>query len=155
IGDWDAYLKSLQEFADGLLGRIGKAIPVTPVCITSRALVLLAKERLTKTELSMKVAELRKKCRAKGGRLVQGRAFESSKKLMDGIEREKRDRTKELVDFEEDLLEFEQSLETVEAALDVLARRKIVSIRHGRLLVDKEKLALLEYYSNSLDRLLG
>ncbi len=151
----DARLSRVQEFADGLLLRIGKAIPVTPVCITSRALVVLAKERLTKTELTMKVAELRKKCRSKGGRLVQGRAFESSRKIIDGIEREKRDRTKELVDFEEDLLEFEQSLETVEAALDVLVRRKIVSVRQGRLLVNSGRSVLLEYYSNSLDRLLG
>ncbi len=151
----EARLERVQHFADGLLNRIGKAIPVTPVCVTARALVLLGKDRLTKTELVMKVAELRKKCRAKGGRLVHGRAFESSRKIIDGIEREKGDRTRELVDFEEDLLEFEQSLETVEAALDVLARRKIVSIKHGRLVVNPGRSVLLEYYSNSLDRLLG
>ncbi len=148
-------LARVQEFADGLLHRIGKAIPVTPVCITARALVLIAKERLTRTELTMKVAELRRACRAKGGRLVHGRAFESSRKIINGIEREKGGRTKELVDFEEDLLEFEQSLETVEAALDVLVRRKIVAVRQGRLAVNSEKSTLLEYYSNSLDRLLG
>ncbi len=143
-------LSRIQTFADALLEKIGAVIPVTPLCITARALLDRGAGGIMKAELVREVALLRKGFRAAGGRMVLGKAFEGSRAMHRRLLSEKQDRTRDLVAFEEELLDFEDALRTVEVALEIMKRRKFIFVRGGRITVSEKRKALLEYYSNSL-----
>ncbi|MBN2298017.1 MAG: 1-acyl-sn-glycerol-3-phosphate acyltransferase [Deltaproteobacteria bacterium] len=146
-------LSRIQTFADSLLMRIGSTIPVTPVCITSHALLLSGIGDLTKTDLIRKVSILRDTIRHGGGRIVLGKTFESSATIHRHLNDEKPDRTKELVSFEEDMLDFEEARQTVDAALDLLKRRKVISCQDEKITINPARKPFVEYYANSLSLL--
>jgi hypothetical protein len=50
-------------------------------------------------------------------------------------------------------LASEEAKETVDVALDLLKRRKIVSVRASKVVNNTKKTDLLEFYSNSLSHL--
>ncbi|HPB83627.1 MAG TPA: hypothetical protein PK200_16415, partial [Spirochaetota bacterium] len=148
-------LARVQEFADGMLRRIGEKIPVTPMCITARALISMEKGPVARNALIQKVEQLRREIKRRGGRIVTGKAFEMSTAMHDRLESEKAERTRDLVSFEEDFLEGEESVRTVKLALDIMRKRKMVTVKKGKIQVNRGNRALLEYYSNSLTALLG
>ncbi len=146
-------LSRIQTFADGLLERIGSAIPVTPVCITAQALLSFDSGEIAKTDLIKKVSMLRTAIREGGGRIVLGKTFESSVDIKKHLLAEKQDRRQDLVSFEEDLLDLEDARQTVEVALDLLRRRKIISSLNEKITINEKRRPLLEYYANSLSLL--
>jgi len=146
-------LSRIQTFADGLLERIGDTIPVTPVCITAHALLSFDKGKLAKTDLIRKVSTLRTIIKQGGGRIVLGKTFESSVDIHRHLMAEKRHRTKELVSFEEDLLYYEDARQTVEVALELLKRRKFISLLNEQITINEKKRPFLQYYANSLSLL--
>ena len=155
IFELDRYsrLERVQAFADDLIERIGKAIPVTPVAITARAILTLGHESIARTELYTCVTRLRRLYKAHNARIVLGKAFEASRAIQEGIDRERDSRQRELVAFEDELVDFEEAMQTVDVSLDILKRRRIVSIKNGRILLSPRMRPLLEYYANSLNRL--
>ncbi|HON79703.1 MAG TPA: 1-acyl-sn-glycerol-3-phosphate acyltransferase [Spirochaetota bacterium] len=148
-------LARVQIFADGMLRRIGEMIPVTPMCITARALVSMEKGPVARSALVHRVEQLRREIKRRGGRIVTGKAFELSAAMHDRLESEKEERTRDLVSFEEDFLEGDESVQTVKLALDIMKKRKMVKVKKGTIQVNRGNRALLEYYSNSLTALLG
>ncbi|HPJ94987.1 MAG TPA: 1-acyl-sn-glycerol-3-phosphate acyltransferase, partial [Deltaproteobacteria bacterium] len=146
-------LSHIQTFADRLLERIGSTIPVTPVCITAHALLSFNGYDLSKTDLIREVSNLRSIIREKGGRIVLGKTFESSVSIHRHLMEEKQDRRQELVTFEEDLLDFEDARHTVDVALDLLRRRKIISLVNEEITISEKRRPFLEYYANSLSML--
>ncbi len=149
-----ARLSRVQVFADQLMDSIGAVIPVTPVCITSLAVLELEKDVFQKDELIRRITELRALFREKNCRMVLGKAFEQSSRILENLEQEKKERKKELVAFEAEFMDHEQATQTAETALDIMRRRKMVSVRKDRISVNNKKRPLLEYYANSLKHLL-
>jgi len=99
------------------------------------------------------VTRLRRLYKAHNARIVLGKAFEASRAIQEGIDRERDSRQRELVAFEDELVDFEEAMQTVDVSLDILKRRRIVSIKNGRILLSPRMRPLLEYYANSLNRL--
>ncbi|MBN1534890.1 MAG: 1-acyl-sn-glycerol-3-phosphate acyltransferase [Spirochaetes bacterium] len=143
-------LGHVQEFADMLMERIGRVIPVTPVCITSLAILQMENQNFSREDLIRSVAAIRMTLRGAGCRMVLGRAFEQSSQILSHLADERDSRKKELINFEEEFMDYEQSKETVDVALDLMKRRKILIIRKDQIGVNKKMTPLLEYYSNSL-----
>ncbi|TAL36714.1 MAG: hypothetical protein EPN93_07780 [Spirochaetes bacterium] len=148
-------LSKIQAFADSLLTGIARTIPVTPVCITARALLSGEADGMGKDELVGRVEKLRKIIKRKNGRVVLGKAFETTQALSQSLEREKPGRTRELVSFEEDLIAGDEAAQTVETALEILKRRKLVTVRRGVVKIVAANRPLVEYYANSLKTLIG
>ncbi len=146
-------LERIQAFADDLIERIGRVIPVTPVAITAKAILSLEHESIPRTELYARVTKLRGLYKRNSARIVLGKAFESSRAIQAGIDRERDSRQRELVAFEEELVDFEEAIQTVDVSLDIFKRRKIVSVKNGRIVINPRMRPLLEYYANSLSRL--
>ncbi|MGD0209558.1 MAG: 1-acyl-sn-glycerol-3-phosphate acyltransferase [Desulfomonilia bacterium] len=147
-------LTHMQIFADALLARIGSVMPVTPVCLVSHALLSIKSDAVSLDDLTVKVAGMHHQLREKGGRIVLGRAFESNLESFSRLKDEEDGRKRELVSFEEDFLISEEARETLDVALDLLKRRKIVSIRGHKVMINTKKADLLKFYSNSLSHLL-
>jgi glycerol-3-phosphate O-acyltransferase len=147
-------LDRVQYFADRLLGQIALSMPVTPVCVVSYALLSLEHDRVRLDDLALTVGRIRDKIKAQGGRIVLGRAFESSIESYSHLKDEEKTRKRELVSFEESFITSEEAKETVNVALDLLKRRKMVWLRNGEVLINEKQKPLLEFYSNSLKQLL-
>jgi glycerol-3-phosphate O-acyltransferase len=147
-------LEKVQAFADSLLVEISRAIPVTPVCITSYALLSLNENVVGRDALVREVERLRRIIKRKNGRIVLGKAFETSRALADRLEDEKETRTKELVSFEEDLLASDEAAQTVKVALEIMKRRTLVAVKRGTVRPVPSKRPVVEYYANSLKNLL-
>ena len=143
-----------MRIADKLLKQIGFTIPVTPVCLTSRAVLMMNNYEFQRADLIKKIVSLRKKLKNKKRRIVLGKAFERSIKSQEKLKSEKKDRQRELVSFEEEFLESGEARNTAKVALEILSRRKIVRIKNNTIVVNKKMKPLLEYYSNSLNKLL-
>lgn len=148
------HLVRVQELADRLLTHIGSAMPVTPVCLVSRALFSLESKRVRLNDLVVKVGRMRNELKMTGGRIVLGKEFESSIDSYSRLKSEEDSRKRELISFEEDFLASEEAKETVGVALDLLKRRRIVSLHNGEVVINPKRSALLEFYSNSLRHLL-
>jgi environmental stress-induced protein Ves len=91
-----------------------------------------------------------------GGRIVLGKAFESSEMVLSHLKEEKEEesRKKDLLAFEEDFIASEETKETIHAALDILKRRRIVSVQGHDAVINVAKADYLEFYANSLKHLL-
>ncbi len=151
--DREKRLPIIKKFAEMLIERIGLIIPATPVCLTSHAILQIKSETIDRKELVNKVVALRKKLKSKNRRIVLGKAFERSQKSMDQLNREREDRKKELVNFEEELLGVGEAKNTVKAGLDILSQRKIVKVTGDTIMLIDKKIPYLQYYSNSLKSL--
>lgn len=145
-------LSRVKIFADKLLEQIGDVIPVTPVCLTAKALTLMKKNPVKKASLIKKIIELRKILKENGRRIVFGEVFESSFQSFQHLMDEKDDRQKELVTFEEEFLNADDAQKTVEIALELMKRRKMIKIKKDNIYINRKMLPLLEYYSNSLNQ---
>jgi glycerol-3-phosphate O-acyltransferase len=146
-------LSIVKVFANQLLEKIGEVIPVTPVCLTSKAIMMLKKNSIKRTELIKQINDIKKVLKENKNRIVFGRAFWSSQESFRHLESERHDRQKELVSFEEELLDADEAEKMVEVALDILERRKLVKIKDNKITVNKNRKAFIEYYANSLNHL--
>ncbi len=147
-------LARIQKFADMLMKHIGTVIPVTPVCLVSAALLSFTTESLSMDHLTRRVRYMRIHLKNGGGRIVLGKAFESSTHSHRKLDDEKEGRQKELVNFEERLLEHDEAIRTVEVAMELLKRRKAVSLKKGIVTINQRKKPMLEFYAHSLTHLL-
>ncbi|MBW2638014.1 MAG: 1-acyl-sn-glycerol-3-phosphate acyltransferase [Deltaproteobacteria bacterium] len=148
-------LSRIQELADRLRVRIGEAMPVTPVCLVSQALLSFDRESVSLNELVAKVSSMREQLKKMSARIVLGRAFEGSMESYSRLKSEEDDRRRELVSFEEDFLASQEVGETVRTAVSLLKRRKVISLRKGEVKINTKRAALLEFYSNSLSQLIA
>ena len=105
-------------------------------------------------DLVLKVGLMRNELKTAHGRIILGKAFESSMEIYSRLKSEEESRKKELVSFEEDFLASEEARETLSVALDLLKRRRIVSLKNDEVAINMKRAALLEFYSNSLSHLL-
>jgi glycerol-3-phosphate O-acyltransferase len=149
-----ARLDRVQQFADRMLLRIGTTMPVTPVCIVSHALMSFESDRVRLDNLTLAVARIRDRVKMKGGRIVLGRAFESSLESYSHLKEEGETRKRELLSFEEGFIASEEAKETVDVALDIMKRRTMVRLQNGEVFTNGKMKPFLEFYSNSLRPLL-
>ncbi len=145
--------KYIRKFAERIMDRVGKIIPVTPVSLTARALLCGNGGTVTLHELELKIIELRKELKNMKSRIVLGKAFQRTLESKTKLKIEKKDRQKELVDFEEGFLEVSEAKRTMKTGLDILTKRKFVRVRNNIVSIEKEKIPYLRFYSNSLNSL--
>ena len=146
-------LSRVQGFADSLLHSIGQVIPVTPVCLLSFVLAKAGAGELQRNIILTELARVRGILRERGCRIVTGKAFEPGKSSMDRLENEKSTRKKELVSFEEEFLGSEEAAEIMSIGMDLLKRRRIITVRGDLVVINKKKRPLLEYYAHSVEHL--
>ncbi len=144
-------LALVKEFADDLLRRIGAVVPVTPVCITAKAIMMIGSRRFEYGLLLETIIELRRKLLRDKRRIVEGRAFLHSKRIHDHLQREKGRRQKELVAFEEDFLGADDAREMAGIALDIMKRRGFLKIHGSEVIIAEKYRAFIAYYSNLLN----
>jgi glycerol-3-phosphate O-acyltransferase len=143
-------LHLVKELADELLEKIGDVVPVTPVCLVSKAILMLNRESFNRDELITTIIRINQDLRKSRRRIVIGKAFKSYQQTMDTLMTEKQDRTKELVSFEEGFLGVNEARSTARIALEILRRRDIVRTRHNEIVINKKNSSFLEYYANLL-----
>ncbi len=143
-------LAVVKKFADTLLDNIGAVIPVTPVCLVSYALDKRKGEEVVRIDLVRDVARLKARLKRNGRRIVIGKAFISTAEGFRRLRAEKNDRQKELVSFEEEFLDINEAKKMVDVALDIMKRRRMVSIKSGRIILNESKRPFVQYYANSL-----
>jgi glycerol-3-phosphate O-acyltransferase len=145
--------KYIRKFAVRIMERVGKIVPVTPVSLAARALLSKKDGIMTMHDLELKIMDIRQELKKKKSRIVLGRAFERTLESKTKLKDEKKDRKKELVDFEEEFLEVSEAKRTLKTGLDILTRRKFVKIQNGTVSIVKDKIPFLQFYSNSLNSL--
>lgn len=144
-------LALIKNFADDLLTRIGSVVPVTPVCLTAKAITMINATSFDQGELIAKIMEVCRVLKDRKRRIVIGKAFASYKQTYDHLQDEKSGRKKDLVTFEEDFLNVDEAKNICTIALDILKRRKMLRIRKNIIQLNPKYLPYLEYYSNLLN----
>lgn len=144
-------LAVVKELADSLLLKIGDVVPVTPVCLVSKAILMIKQDRFDRNTLVNKVIEINHDLKKNKRRIVIGKAFRSYQQTLDTLNVEKIDRKKELVAFEEDFLGVNEARNMSRIALEILHRRHFIKIRKNEIVINKKYMSFLEYYSNLLN----
>ena len=144
-------LALIKEFADDLLNQIGSVVPVTPVCLTAKAIMMIDAPSFEQGALIDKIMEVCKVLKKKKRRIVIGKAFASYKQTYNHLQDEKNERKKDLVSFEEDFLNVDEAQNICMIALDIFKRRKMLRVRKNIVYLNPKYLAYLEYYSNLLN----
>ena len=143
----------IKEFGAHLIGRIGQAVPATPVTLLAVGILDSEKRRFTFDELVDVARSTTLELAAKGVRVVTGREFEKFRHALVALKRraEAAERPHELDEVERALVASEEAETLVRFAVDVLRRNKIIR-RHGRneFEVRPERINFLRYYANSL-----
>ncbi len=147
-------LARVQTFADKLLQKIGEVVPVTPISLVSAALLSFDSSFVSRDDLIRRVRYMRIGLKKKDCRIVIGRAFESSRESSRRLADEKETRQKDLVKFEERLLEHEEAIRTVDVALELLKKRRAISMRKMGIVLSQKRKHLIEFYANSIRHLL-
>ncbi len=147
-------LSRIQDFANDLMGHISSVMPVTPVSLVSAALLSFGDSSFTLDKLTRRIRYMRIHLKKKDCRMVLGREFEPSLKSVRNLNEEKKSRKKELVRFEEKFLEQDEAKQTVRMGLDLLKRRKAVTIKKGMVTINPKMRNIIEFYSNSIQHLL-
>lgn len=144
-------LALVKEFADELMAHIGNVVPVTPVSLTAKAILDISRDEFERGELVNRTIQLIRALRKRGRRFVIGKAFKTYKSTMAHLKEERRERKRELVSFEEDFLGVNEARSINRVALDILTRRRIVSIRGSSVVLNHARKSYLEYYANMLN----
>lgn len=143
----------IKEFGNHLIGRIGDAVPATPVTLLSVGILDSGRQRFTFDELVDIARKTGLELAAKGVRVVTGREFEKFRHALVALQRrsEEAERPHELDEVERALVASEEAETLVRFALDVLRRNKILRrIGRGEFELRPERLNFLRYYANSL-----
>jgi glycerol-3-phosphate O-acyltransferase len=144
-------LTLVKSLADSLLERIGDVVPVTPVCLASKAILMINRDTFERDALIHAIIRINHGLKKRRRRIVIGKAFKSYQQTMDSLISEKNDRKKELVSFEEDFLGVNEARNTARIALEILKRRNIIRVRKQEIAINKKYMAFLEYYANLLN----
>ena len=144
-------LSVVKSLADNLLARIGEVVPVTPVCLTSKAILMINRDNFERDTLINTIIRINQDLKKHKRRIVIGKAFKSYQQTMDTLNIEKNDRKKELVSFEEEFLGVNEARNTARIALEILKRRNIIRLRKKEITINKKYMAFLEYYANLLN----
>ncbi len=140
----------VKELADELLRKIGDVVPVTPVCLVAKAIMMVNRESFHRDELVRTIIGINQNLRTHKRRIVIGNAFKSYQQTMETLLTEKKDRKKELVSFEEDFLGVNEARSMARIALEILRRRDIVRIKNDTISINKKNFSFIEYYANLL-----
>jgi len=140
----------VKELADELLRKIGDVVPVTPVCLVAKAIMMVNRESFHRDELVRTIIGINQNLRTHKRRIVIGSAFKSYQQTMDTLLTEKNDRKKELVSFEEDFLGVNEARSMARIALEILRRRDIVRVKNDTISINKKNYSFIEYYANLL-----
>jgi glycerol-3-phosphate O-acyltransferase len=143
-------LSVVKELADNLLEKIGDVVPVTPVCLTSKAILMINRDSFERDTLINTIIKINHELKKRKRRIVIGKAFKSYQQTMDTLITEKNDRKKELVSFEEDFLGVNEARNMTRIALEILKRRNIIRLRKKEITINKKYMPFLEYYANLL-----
>jgi glycerol-3-phosphate O-acyltransferase len=146
--------KYVGKFAAQIMEKIGNIIPVTPVSLTASALLSKKDGTIPMHDLEQKIMEIRKKLKIRKSRIVLGKAFQRTLESQKKLTGEKKDRQKELVDFEEEFLEVSEAKRTLKTGLYILEKRKFIKIQNGKVSIEKDKIPFLQFYANSLNSLI-
>jgi len=141
----------VKQFADDLQKKIGGVVPVTPVCLTSKAVRMIGKNSFHRDVLVSKIIEIVNELKGQNRRIVIGRAFRGYKDLYSRLQGEKKNRTRDLVSFEEDFLSVNEARNIMKIALNIFQRRGMVTVRKNMVHVNAKYQAYFEYYSNLLN----
>ncbi len=144
-------LAVVKKFADSLLLKIGDVVPVTPVCLASKAILMLNRDSFDRNTLVNKIIEINQELKKNKRRIVIGKAFSSYQQTLDTLNVEKNDRKKELVAFEEDFLGVNEARNMSRIAMEILQRRHFIKIKKNAIIINKKYLPFLEYYANLLN----
>ncbi len=144
-------LSLVKGFADNLLEHIGEVVPVTPVCLTCKAMMLINRDCFDRDRLVATIISINHKLKQRKRRIVIGKAFKSYIQSMEMLNSEKKDRKRELVAFEEDFLGVNEAKNTARIALEILKRRKFIRIKKNEIRINKKYIWFLEYYANLLN----
>jgi hypothetical protein len=134
-----------------LLQRIGDVVPVTPVCLVSRAILMLGQDTFDRNALIDKIIKITQELRKKKRRFVIGKAFRSYQQTLDTLNIEKKSRKKELVSFEEDFLGVNEARNMARIALEILHRRNFIRMHKHEISINMKYVSFLEYYANLLN----
>jgi glycerol-3-phosphate O-acyltransferase len=143
-------LSLVKNLADNLLDRIGDVVPVTPVCLASKAILMINRDSFERDTLINTIIRINHELKIHKRRIVIGKAFKSYQQTMDTLITEKNDRKKELVSFEEDFLGVNEARNMTRIALEILRRRNIIRLRKKEITINKKYIPFLEYYANLL-----
>jgi glycerol-3-phosphate O-acyltransferase len=139
-----------RRIAHRLMESIGRAVPATPVPLVARALLQGGEPR--EAELASRVRALRAELGARGVPVALGEEFEEVRRGRAALE-EDEDRNRDLARLEGELLASEEDEAIVRLGLERLARRRLVTLREGRVAEGARPHAreFLEYYARSLE----
>jgi glycerol-3-phosphate O-acyltransferase len=140
----------IKEFADLLMERIARAIPVTPVPLVSHLLLQRGEGGVGRTALLQDLVAARRHLIEVGAPVVMGEEFAAGRLGRERLDRERETRLQDLVSFEETFLDVEDARETLQIALGILGRRKLIRTVDDRVLIDPARRNLLAYYARSV-----
>jgi glycerol-3-phosphate O-acyltransferase len=141
--------KHVKAFADRLMDRIARVIPVTPVPLVAH-LLLARGDGADRTALLEDLVASRRRLIDAGAPVVMGEAFAASRIGRARLDAERDDRMANLVSFEETFLDIDEARETLQIALGILGRRGLVRVDGERIAIDPARRRLLAYYANSV-----
>ena len=142
--------KKIKDFADILISKIARSIPITPVPLVSHLLMGQKGNGTTRTTLLHDLVAARRHLIEVGAPVVMGEEFAASRLGRQRLDEERDSRLQDLVDFEESFLDIEEARETLKIALGILGRRKIIRLKGDEILVDPSRKSLLGYYAGSI-----
>lgn len=139
-----------------VLGRIGKAIPATPVTVLSIALLDHPRDVYEYADLIRYVSEARDHLESHGVRVVVGKEFHRFRRALSELDLARgRERPKELGDVERAFVRQEENEELVRFATDVMRRNKILKRKGSTWTIRAERANYVRYYANSIAHRIG
>lgn len=144
-------LKLMKNFADQLLEKIGSVVPVTPVCLTAKAIMMMDNGPIDRNALINKVILITGILKKNKRRIIIGKEFKSYKETLVHLQSEKINRRKELVFFEQNFLDVNEARNFTRIALEIMKRRKFITIKNNTIIVNESRRPFIEYYANLLN----
>lgn len=140
----------VKELADDLLDKIGDVVPVTPVCLASKAIMMIHRTTFDRDTLVNTIIQINQELKKRNRRIVIGKAFKSYQQTMDTLNTERKNRKKELVSFEQDFLQVNEARNMARIALEIFKRRNMVRVRKHEITINEKYVPFIEYYANLL-----
>jgi glycerol-3-phosphate O-acyltransferase len=132
-------LSVVKQFADKLLHHIGEVVPITPVPLTAKAITMLKKNSIDRTELIDTIAKL-----------YASLISDHRKIIIDTTYRHFVKGKKDYVRIDEQWL-MDDAKRITDEALAILERRKIVKSDSNHITINTQKRHFIEYYSNAIN----
>jgi glycerol-3-phosphate O-acyltransferase len=146
-------LVEVKRFAEHILERVGRVIPVTPVTLVAYALLADGRAVIPRTDLIGRMIDLRVTLIRNDARIVRGREFVDLIMEKRRLAFEADDRTGELLSFERGVIDMEEMEKTLDLAMEVLSLRKIARGKRGNIVINLKRREVLSYYANSIHQI--